>query len=99
MSMYDLNGDGVVNQADVDYLVHNILHTNYGDASLSGLVSGDDLRTVLANWQKAGGWADGNFAGGALVDYTDFQIVLDYYNCSYTGSTPCRPRKRPSPRP
>ena len=27
--IYDVNGDGVVNQADVTYLLRNILHTNY----------------------------------------------------------------------
>ncbi len=81
--IYDVNGDGVVNQADVTYLLRNILHTNYADANLDGYTDFADFQTVLYHWQgHNAGWAQGDFNGDRIVDYADFQILLDYWNPS-----------------
>jgi hypothetical protein len=78
---YDLNGDGVANQADVDYLVKNVLHTNYGDANLDRKIDFADFQVLLDHWQNSGaGWAKGDFTGDGKVDFSDFQKLLDNWN-------------------
>jgi hypothetical protein len=84
---FDLTGDGLVNQADVDYMVKTILHTNYGDANLDGFVDFLDFQTLLNNWQGQGrGWAGGDFNGDGIVDFLDFQTLLDNWNPAGSGS-------------
>ena len=76
-----VDGDGVVNQSDVDYLVRTILHTNYGDANLDGKTDFLDFQILLDHWQVTGvGWAEGDFNGDTKVDFLDFQTLLDYWN-------------------
>ena len=50
----DVNGDGVVNQPDVDYLVRNILQTRDGDTNLDQKVNFADFQVLLDHWEKAG---------------------------------------------
>ena len=79
--VWDLNGDGVVNQADVDCFVKTILHTNYGDANLDCKVDFYDFQQVMYNWQSQNaGWAHGDFNGDGVVDYNDFQLLLNNWN-------------------
>ena len=53
---FDLTGDSLVTQADVDELVANILGTQYGDANLDGFVSLLDLDILGQNLgQTVGG--------------------------------------------
>jgi probable HAF family extracellular repeat protein len=80
-SLYDLTGDGVVDQADVTYLLQNVLNTNYGDANLDGKTDFVDFQTLLNHWQNSGaGWAGGDFNGDGVVDFLDFQMILNYWN-------------------
>ncbi len=76
---YDLNGDGVVNDADRDELIQGRLQTTYGDANLDGVFDSADLVAVfvLGEYEDASsgnsGWAagdwncDGDFDSGDLV--------------------------------
>jgi hypothetical protein len=73
---FDLTGDSLVSSDDVDYLVENILGTNYGDANLDGEVDGTDWGIIQANLFQAGGWAEGNFNCVGGVDVRDFNIWL-----------------------
>ena len=78
---YDVNGDGVVDQTDVDYLVQNVLNTWYGDVNLDGKVGFDDLQILLDNWNVSGtGWARGDLDGNGKTQYHDFQLLLDNWN-------------------
>jgi hypothetical protein len=78
---YDLNGDGLVNQADVDYLVRNILQTNYGDVNLDSCVDYLDYQVTLNHWQVTGaGWASGDFNGDGVTDFLDFKMLLNDWN-------------------
>ena len=78
---YDANGDGVVTQADEDYLVRTILHTGYGDANLDNKIDFSDFQTLLDHWMNNGvGWAQGDFTGNGTVDFEDFQRLLDNWN-------------------
>jgi T5SS/PEP-CTERM-associated repeat protein len=72
---YDLNRDGEVefevgqpgspDPSDSDVLIHDILHTRYGDADLNGQVFLSDLTKLATNYRQPGqfGWAQGNFNG------------------------------------
>jgi hypothetical protein len=73
---YDVNGDGRVNKLDVTYLLQNILHTNYGDATLDGRVNIDDFSVLLAHWGSSAGWAGGDFTGDGYVNIDDFSVLL-----------------------
>ncbi len=83
-AQYDLNGDGSVNQTDVDFLIHDLLHTEYGDADLSLFVDEDDY-----NWWNYGyengflegysHWNLGDFDGNGVVDEDDYVLYWDGY--------------------
>jgi hypothetical protein len=70
---FDLNNDGVVNfvasgdvETDADYLIHTVLNTEYGDATLDGKVDIRDLAQLGRGFKGLGtGWAFGNFDGNA----------------------------------
>ena len=95
---YDVNGDGVVNQSDVDYLVRNVLHSNYGDATLDGQVSIDDFWILLAHWGASGaGWASGDFTGDGHVSNDDFSVLLSNWGWSSgVGSDPMIEASQPA---
>jgi hypothetical protein len=74
---YDLNGDNVIDQGDMDYLIHDILHTEYGDADLSGTVDEDDFNYFWFGYQLGvqpdmPRWSVGDFDGSGAVDEDDF---------------------------
>jgi hypothetical protein len=82
-AQYDVNNDGVVNQADVTYELTVGLHTNYGDSNLDNKTDFVDFQALLDHWQASGpgiGWAQADFNGDGVVDFLDFQILLDYWN-------------------
>ena len=72
---FDLTGDGIVDQDDVDSLVGDVFRTLYGDANLDQVVDGSDFNIWNNNKFLAGtGWATGNFNGDAVTDASDFNI-------------------------
>ena len=77
---WDLNSDSTVNQADVGYLLKNVLHKSYGDSDLNGKVDFADFQVLLDHWQNLGGWAAGDFTGDGTVDFADFQKLLDNWS-------------------
>lgn len=76
----DLNGDGFVNEKDVDYLLAHLITSPkdgavvslYGDADLDGGVGGLDYTA----WRvRAGsGWANGDFDGDGGVGGLDYTL-------------------------
>jgi hypothetical protein len=104
----DVNGDGVVNQADVTYELNHYLHTTYGDANLDKAVDFLDFQTLLNHWQFANTKWDaylgqyttfacyefGDFNGDGVVDFLDFQILLDEWN---PGGWNFAPSETPEP--
>jgi hypothetical protein len=80
---YDLTGDGLVNSADVDEWVFNIvpiganIGTVYGDFNLDGAVDAGDLALLGTNFGAAGsfGWADGDATGDGVVDAGDLALL------------------------
>ena len=62
-----------------------------GDANLDGTVNGQDLNTVLSNFNKTGmSWAQGDFYGNGTVNGADLNAVLSNFNqhLSVTGAVP-----------
>lgn len=52
---------------DFSHVLHGLLSTRRGDASLDGFISQPDLDAVLLNWGQLGtGWATGNFDGNIM---------------------------------
>jgi hypothetical protein len=60
--------------ADVDELVHNVLHTSYGDLDLNGVKSASDRATLVSNLGTSGGWAKGDLNGDGNIDAADLAI-------------------------
>ena len=88
-SQWKVTSDGLpVSQADVTYLVQNVLKTSYADANLDCKVDFADFQTLLYDWMGHYGWAGGDFNGNGVVDFGDFQILLDNWNPMGTGLGP-----------
>ncbi len=84
---FDLTDDGVVDQADVDEWVFNIVPigenvgTVYGDFNLDGEVNAGDLALLATNYGLAGtwGWATGDGNGDGNVDAGDLAMLATNY--------------------
>jgi hypothetical protein len=74
----DMNGDMVIDGADIDEIVLNVLKTKYGDVNLDGRVDQTDLNIILNNMGKGPGlsWADGDMNGDGYVTQEDFDIAI-----------------------
>lgn len=72
----DLTGDRYVTQADIDYLVYDVLGTRYGDTNLDGVLNWQDWQNVFSNWgQSNRGWRGGDFNGDGIVNYYDYMMM------------------------
>ncbi|MFZ4573614.1 MAG: hypothetical protein ACOYN0_04405 [Phycisphaerales bacterium] len=87
----DMNGDLVVNQADVTVLVSSILATKYGDLNLDGTVDCTEKNTLILGLgaTTTGGWAAGDLDGNGTIDAADVALLfgadgvcLGDYDCS-----------------
>ncbi len=78
----DLDGNRIVNQADVDLLVGTILETNHGDANLDTSVDVADLGILAGSYGTMTGlvcWGQGDFSGDGNVDVADLGILAGNY--------------------
>ena len=71
----DINGDLVIDQADVDAVVLDILETSYADVNLDGLSDATDRSIALANLNLQGGWSMGDVNGDGVVTEADLEII------------------------
>ena len=81
--IYDLDQSGVVNQSDVDYLVGDMLGSNYGDADLNQVVDITDFNSLVihfAPFVDSMGWRHGDFDGDGDVDISDFGRLVRNFN-------------------
>ena len=72
---FDLTLDGAVNEADLDYLIEDLLGTVRGDATLDGDVDFEDFLIVSTNFGIEAGWSQGNFDLDGRVAFADFLQV------------------------
>ena len=86
---FDLNGDGVVGQRDLEVLVEDLANTSFGDANLDGVFNADDLLQIfqageyedqaLANST----WGEGDWDCSGEFDTSD--VVLAFKRSQYIG--------------
>jgi alpha-amylase len=79
----DLNSDGVVDVTDADTLVHSVLETLDGDATLDHVVDFLDLAKLAQHYNVSDGnrsWADGDFNHDGNVDFLDLALMAQHYN-------------------
>ena len=69
---FDMNDDGVINEADTLVLVEQRLRTHLGDANLDGVVDEVDLQRFELSFGQTGGWYDSDFNGNGITDGGDF---------------------------
>ena len=72
---YDVDGNTVVNDADVNHLIFNLANTQFGDANFDGLIDTRDF----AEWESlrnrpCGNWSSGDFNGDQFIDDSDFAL-------------------------
>jgi hypothetical protein len=78
----DLNQDGVANQADVKFLVNDILNTYFGDVDLDGEFNSSDLIAVFQLGQYEddvalnSSWIGGDWDGDQEFTTVDFVIAF-----------------------
>ena len=70
---FDVDGNGSVNTADVNFEVTSILHTKFGDSDTDGDVDLNDLGNLASGFGQAGEkrWSKGNFDCDLDVDLND----------------------------
>lgn len=74
-SLFDLTGDGSVDNADREFWLSELADTDFGDANLDHQVDFADFLTLSAAFSKNGGWAMGDFDGNRGVDFADFLLL------------------------
>ena len=87
LSSYDISGDGLVNQADLDTWLSSAATTNgftssyvAGDTNLDGEVAFDDFLALADGFGGSSrDWAAGNFNGDADVDFADFLALSQHF--------------------
>jgi len=90
-SLYDLNGDGTVDDDDLTTIVEDLVFvggdptdrgTYFGDADLDGDVDLDDFAILKINFGVGSGWAQGDFDVDGDVDLDDFAILKTNFGAS-----------------
>jgi hypothetical protein len=62
-----------------------VAYTLIGDTELRGTVDGTDYNNVLANYDTAGDWSQGNFYNESIVSGDDYNAVLNAYDVAAAG--------------
>ena len=91
---FDINNDSQVNDADRDFLIRNILGTDYGDSNLDGQFNSTDLIQIFQRNEYedaiAGNstWGDGDWNGDG--DFESGDLVTAFQAGSYTANAVSR---------
>ncbi len=102
---FDLNGDGLVNEADRDMLIVDYLKTTYGDAGLDGVFDSGDLVEVFARGKYenaqavAASWSDGDWNCDGAFDTSDLVLAFQsggYSAAAQVAASPIAPLADPS---
>ncbi len=80
---YDIDGNGIVDEADTGEWLNQAGNENigvpyvHGDSDLNGVVDASDLNRVGISWQRtdATSWDQGDFDGDGLVNASDLNFI------------------------
>ncbi|MGH7242404.1 MAG: dockerin type I domain-containing protein [Phycisphaerales bacterium] len=83
----DMDGNLIINQADVDYVVQTALQTSYGDVNLDRKVNAADFNIWAANYNTGSasspaGWAKGDVSGDGKVFDEDYHVLMAHRSCA-----------------
>jgi hypothetical protein len=67
----DMNGDLLVDDADIAFVIETVLETELGDFNLDGSRNDDDRQIIVDNLGTEGGYASGDINGDQFVDNDD----------------------------
>lgn len=81
-SQFDLNEDGLVDDADYDFMLSEMVGTIRGDFNLNGRVEFADFLLLATNFGQEGGWREGDFDGDGIVSENDFFLLRDNFGAS-----------------
>ena len=84
-TIFDLNGDGEVNQLDRSIWVTDIAGTFFGDADLNKEVAFADFLSLSSSFSEPGGWAEGDFDGNGSIQFPDFLLLSANFGKSATA--------------
>ena len=76
---FDLNRDGVLDEADREFLLGDIMNVLPGDADIDGNVGFADFLRLAQNFSNEGGWGDGDFDGNGFVQFQDFLALAQNF--------------------
>ena len=86
---FDVNMDGTVDRADVNFWVMDLAGTLLADADLDGTVDGNDfLRWNDHKFTSVAAWCSGDFNADGVVDGQDFLIWNDHKFMSASVAVP-----------
>ena len=80
--MFDLNGDTLVERQDLEFWVHSVQQTWFGDANLDGEFNSGDLTTIYAAGQYEddlafnSGWSTGDWNADGEFNSSDLIVAL-----------------------
>ena len=72
VAYYDLDGSGVIDDADVEFLVETLYGSTIADFDLDFDVDADDLAAWTAGYGIGGVWEQGDANGSGEIDGADF---------------------------
>jgi len=83
----DMDGNLIVNQSDVDYIVLSALQTRFGDINLNRRVDLTDFNIWASNYNTGSlaspaGWAKGDVSGNGKVFDEDFHTLMTNRSCA-----------------
>ena len=87
-SVFDLNGDGQMNDADRVTWVESLAGTNFGDANLNNTVDFADFLLLSDNFGQSGGWESGDFDGDGEVAFSDFLVLSSHFGNTSVAAVP-----------
>lgn len=87
-SVFDLNGDGQMNEADRVTWVETLAGTHFGDANLNNTVDFADFLLLSDNFGQSGGWESGDFDGNGEVDFSDFLVLSSHFGNTSVAAVP-----------
>ena len=86
---FDVDGNKLVDNDDVTFMVEAVFKTRAGDTDLDQDVDFADFLALSANFGKTGGWAEGNFDGDGMITIDDFLVLSRNF-----GLEPLSPESR-----